>query len=300
MTAGGVARLGDGDLANLDELVRDALESGDSSTLPTLGFGEISLVLGWPPEDPEFACKRLPPFPSRRAFDSYRETLDDYLEALRARGIDVVETEMRPVEQPDGTVVGYVVQPTLPAEELAPHVLARGDPRAGHPLLGAVADAAARCVGPRLGIDAQLANWTWDGQGLTYIDVSTPMIWSDDDRCRLDTTPLSLAYPWILRAALLRFVAPSILETYRDLRSVYFDICGNLLRDRLDAWLEPCLEQVNRHLDEPISVSEVHRYYRRDKRLWAALLRIRRLDRAWHLHVRHRPYPFLLPGTIER
>jgi hypothetical protein len=300
MTAGGVARLGDADLATLDELVRNALDRGNPAALPTLGFGEISLVLGWPPGTPEFACKRMPPFATRRAFDSYRETLDDYLEALRDHGIEVVETEMRPVAQPDGSVVGYVVQPTLPAEELAPRVLARADPSAGHPLLGAVAEAAARCVGPRLGLDAQLANWTWDGSGLTYIDVSTPMIWSEEGRCRLDTTPLSLAYPWILRAMLLRFVAPAILDTYRDLRSVYFDLCGNLLRDRLDAWLDPCLEQVNGHLEEPISAQQVRRYYRRDKRLWASLLRIRRLDRAWHLHVRHRPYPFLLPGTIER
>jgi hypothetical protein len=111
---------------------------------------------------------------------------------------------------------------------------------------------------------------------------------------------MSLAFPWIARGALMRFVAPSILDTYRNLRSVYLDICGNLIRDRLRAWLAPCLAQVNRHLDEPITVAEVERYYRRDKLLWAALLRVRRLDRTWHLHVRHRPYPFLLPGAISR
>ncbi|HEX6116746.1 MAG TPA: DUF6206 family protein [Solirubrobacterales bacterium] len=298
--SGTARRLDDDDLRALDAAVAEALGRGDASALPTLGFGEISLVLGWPREDPAFACKRLPPFRSRQRFDAYRATLDDYLAALRAAGIRVVDTEMRPVALDGEAVAGYVVQPILPAEELAPRVLARSDPRRGHPLLAAVAETAARTVSPTLGLDAQLANWIWDGEGLTYIDVSTPMIWSEEGECRLDIEPMSLAFPWILRGALMRFVAPGILDTYRDLRKVYFDICGNLLRDRLDAWLDPVLEQVNGHLGEPITADQVRRYYRRDKLLWASLLRARRLDRAWHLHVRRRPYPFLLPGTIDR
>jgi len=31
----------------------------------------------------------------------------------------------------------------------------------------------AATVGPRLGLDAQLSNWIWDGEALTDIDVST-------------------------------------------------------------------------------------------------------------------------------
>ena len=64
-------------LRRLDALVRDALERGDASSLPTLGYGEISLVLGWPVDDAAFACKRLPPFESRARFESYRATLRD-------------------------------------------------------------------------------------------------------------------------------------------------------------------------------------------------------------------------------
>ena len=49
-----------------------------------------------------------------------------------------------------------------------------------------------------------------------------------------------------------------------------------------------------------ISEEEVRRYYRSDARLWEALLRLRRLDRAWCRHVRRRTYPFLLPAKVER
>lgn len=297
---GAAVGITDAELGELDRMVESALASGDEAALPVLGFGEISLVLAWPPQAPLFACKRLPVFPSRPRFDAYRRTLEDYLVAIDREGVQVVDTELRPVEAAGGAVAGYVVQPILPPQSLAPAILARADPEAGHPLVGAVAEIAAATVGPRLGLDAQLANWVWDEGGLTYFDVSTPMIWSADGSSRLDMALLAQAFPWLMRGMLQRFVAPRILDTYRDLRKVYFDLCGNLLKERLEAWLPAFLEQVNRHLEQPISAAEVHRYYRSDRRLWEALLRIRRLDRAWQRRVRRRPYPFLLPKRRRR
>jgi hypothetical protein len=292
--------LSDHELGALDRLVVEALARGDDESLPALGYGEVSLVLAWPAGAARFACKRLPVFPSRERFDAYDHALADYLRALAEAGVRVVDTELRAVELERGAVAGYVVQPILPPASLAPAVLGRSDPSAGHPLVGAVVETAAGVVGPRLGLDAQLANWTWDGAALTYIDVSTPLIWSADGRCRLDVELIAGAFPWLMRAPLRRFVAPGILDTYRELRGVFFDLCGNLLKQRLAAWLPAFLAAANRHLDEPISTAEVERYYRSDRRLWGTLLRIRRLDRAWQRHVRRRPYPFLLPRAIER
>ncbi len=292
--------LTDDQLRQLENLVERALSSDSEEELPMLGYGEISLVLGWPPENPRFACKRLPPFRSRRRFDEYRETLGDYLAALDAAGVRVVQTQMRAVERSDGTVAGYMVQPVLPGDQLAPAVLRRADPDPGHPLVEAVVKTAAAAVSPTVGLDAQLANWTWDGAGLTYIDVSTPLIWSPQGGSRLDLDLLAQAYPAVLRWPLRRFVAPGILDTYRELRGVYLDLTGNLLKERLDAWLPSFLERLNPHLDDPLSEEVVHRYYRSDARLWSALLAFRRLDRAWRRRVRRQPYPFLLPGRIER
>jgi Family of unknown function (DUF6206) len=294
------AGLSDGDLRELEDLVERALSSGSEEGLPVLGYGEISLVLGWPVESPRFACKRLPLFPSRQRFDAYRAALQDYLEALGAAGVRVVDTEMRAVEGAGGAIAGYLVQPMLPADQLAPAVLRSADPAAGHPLVEAVASTAAAAVSPSVGLDAQLSNWTWDGAALTYFDVSTPLIWSPEGRSRLDLELIAEAYPAILRWPLRRFVAPGILDTYRDLRRLYLDLAGNLLKERLDAWLPAILSRFNPRLEKPLSEDEVRRYYRSDARLWAVLLRIRRLDRAWRRRVRHRPYPFLLPGPIER
>lgn len=291
--------LGDDELRALDSLVDEALKSGREELLPTLGYGEISLVLGWPREAPRYACKRMPAFPSRAAFESYARTLGDYVAALEAAGMDVVPTEMRGVDQAGGGVVGYVVQPILAADTLAPPILHAADPGDGHPLVEAIVAAAAGTVSPRIGLDAQLSNWTWDDGRLTYLDVSTPMLWDEAGVSRLDLEPLAQAYPAILRPLLRRFVAPRILDGYRDLRGVYLDLCGNLLKERLDLWLGAFLAAIAPRLTQPLTAEDVHRYYRSDARLWAVLLRLRRLDRAWRLRT-GRTYPFLLPGPIER
>lgn len=297
----GAARLSPGELRQLDADVEAALEDGDESRLRVLGGGEISLVLGWPSADPEFACRRLPLFPTRARFDAYREVLADYVEALRGRGIDVVETELIPIDRDDGTVAGYAAQPVLPAEALAPAVLARADPAAGHPIVEAIVESAFGAIGPRLGIDAQLSNWTWEEGGrLRYLDVTTPMIWAADGSPRLDLDLLVRPLPAIARAPVRRFLAPRILDGYRRRRGVASDLLGNLLKERLDAWIPVFLESVNRGLDDPIDEPEVRSYYRSDARLWGWLLWIRRLDRAWQRRVRRRPYEYLLPPAVAR
>ena len=293
-------RLSEAELQRLDAEVESALGQADESRLLVLGGGEISLVLGWPPADPAFACKRLPVFPTRNRFDAYRRTLLDYLNALRERGVDVVETELSPIEREDGTVAGYAVQAVLPAKTLAPAVLAACDAADGHPLVDAVVETAFAAIGPRLGIDAQLSNWTWEKGRLRYLDVTTPMIWAADGSPRLDLDLLVRGLPAITRRPVRRFLAPGILDGYRHRRGVANDLLGNLIKERLNAWIPAFLEPVNRSLDPPISEQEVRSYYRSDARLWEWLLRIRRLDRAWQRHVRRRPYRFLLPHGVAR
>ncbi len=288
------------ELEQLDGDVQAALETGDESQLRVLGFGEISLVLGWPREDPDFACKPLPTFPSRARFDSYRRTLDDYVEALRDAEVEVVETTLQAVGRPDGTVAGYAVQPILAPQSLAPVVLRTGDSSAGHPLVEAVVETAAAAIGPRLGIDAQLSNWWWDEGRLRYLDVTTPMLWDLHGRPSLDLDLLVQPLPPPVRWPVKRFLGPRILDGYRKPRGVFSDLCGNLVKEGLDRWLPLFLAPINRHLDQPMTEDEVRRYYRSDARLWGALLALRRLDRGWQRRVRRRPYPFMLPGRIER
>jgi hypothetical protein len=298
VNAGGL--LAEDELRQLEAEVDEALESVDQSRLCVLGYGEISLVLGWPADHPSFACKRLPPFPNRARFDSYRRTLDDYVAALREAGVDAVQTTLQPVERRDGTIAGYAVQPVLAEETLGPNILRAADPIAGHPLVEAVVESALSTIGPGLGLDAQLANWSWDEGKLRYLDITTPMLWDRDGRPRLDLDLLVQPLPPPLRGLVKRFLAPRILDGYRNQRGVFSDLCGNLVKERLDGWIPLFLAPINRTLDPPMTIKEVRRYYRSDARLWRLLLALRHLDRAWQRRVRRRQYPFLLPGRIER
>lgn len=289
------------ELVTLEAAVQHALATGDESGLRVLGYGEISLVVGWPTDAPAWACKRLPPFPDRASFDRYARTVVDYIAALGAQGVDVVETEVLCAPGPDGSVAGYAVQPALAAASvLAPRVLAAADPAQGHPLVDAVITTTVGVLGPRLGFDAQLSNWVWEDDRLRYLDITTPFLFSDDGVLQMDMGLLLASLPWAMRAAVGRFVVPDVMDRFRDPRRTLVDLCGNLLKERLDAWLPRFVEAANAHVTPAITEAEVRKFYTSDARLWSVILGLRRLDRVWQRRVRRRTYPFLLPGRIDR
>ena len=59
-------------------------------------------------------------------------------------------------------------------------------------------------------------------------------------------------------------------------------------------------EHAKRIVDPPISDRAISRYYRSDAVMWEVLQRLRRADRWWQRTIRHRSYPFLLPGKVDR
>ena len=101
------------ELGHLEQEVQRALDGGDDAALEVLGYGEISLVLGWPVDQPRWACKRLPPFPSTAAADAYTDTLEEYLRELDALGVQVARTDVQRVSMADGRLAVYCVQPAL-------------------------------------------------------------------------------------------------------------------------------------------------------------------------------------------
>ena len=288
-------------LAELERAVRGALETGDDRSLRILGYGEITLVLGSPADQPTVACKRLPVFRGAAAVAAYRRLFDRYLQRLTERGVVPVPSELLELPRPDGTVVAYVVQPVLPRATLAPEILRAAEPDPDHPVLAGICDAVPTVVDERSGLDGQVSNWAvLDDGRLAYLDVTTPMLFDAHGRTELELDLFLAAYPWLLRPPIRRFVAPGVIRAYRDPRHVLLDLTGNLLKERLEPWLPAAVEAANRRLDRPITGEEARSYYRSDARLGEAMLRLRRADRWWQRRVRRRTYPFLLPGPVAR
>lgn len=284
----------------LEARVERALAAGGPGDLEVLGYGEISAVLALEAQGGPFACKRLPPFAGSASLEAYRACLEDYLEALAGRGLRVAPTALRHLERADGRLTAYCVQAALPPGSLLPAILARAGEERARALFGRLLEAVERAVGPGLGLDGQMSNWAVAGGELIYLDVTTPMMRDGAGAERLDTGLFLASLPWALRGPVRRFLLGDILEKYYQPRGVVLDALANLVKERLERWLPAFIEEANARVRPALSAEEVRRYYASDARTWALLQRLRRLDRAWQRRVRRRPYPFLLPGRIER
>ena len=97
-----------------------------------------------------------------------------------------------------------------------------------------------------------------------------------------------------------RFLLKGILDKYYDVRGVVLDFLGNFHKESLQHLIDPFLELANERISPELNQREILKYYRADAYTWELLQRLRHIDRLWQRRVRRRPYPFLLPGRIER
>jgi hypothetical protein len=281
------------DVEELDRVVEEAIRAGESGPLRVLGYGELTLVLGWPPEQPALAVKRLPVFRERARLERYDAVLRRYIDALERRGVGVVPTQLQWAgEEP--ALHAYLVQPLVARERQLDRVLAAAAPDRGEPLLDGLAARVVAAVDSRTGLDAQVANWAVEGDELRSFDVSTPLLRDEAGRDALDVELFLSVYPWALRPALGR-IAHAVMAQYHDPRTVLLDVASNLVKERLERWLPALLRAANDRVAPAIEEREVRRYFVRDRRLWLTMQRLRRADRSWQRRVRRRPYPFLLP-----
>jgi hypothetical protein len=287
------AAITDDELVALEDGVQLALQRCDPSMLDLLGEGEISLVLR-AGSSGQWACKRLPPFPSFESAERYGGTIDRYVAALRQRSVDVVATDLRQVVDASGATVLYCVQPVLPASVQAVSVV--GDDPSGAPtLLADIVETIFAAVDEQVGLDAQLSNWAVVDGRLRYFDVTTPLLREQDGTSQIDTEVFLASMPWVLRPPVRRFVVPGIIDRYHEPRSVARDLAANLIKEGLDDLVPVVVDEVNHRAVRPLTVEEVQRDRRSDARTWELLQAIRRVDRVWQRRVRRRTYPFLLP-----
>ncbi len=289
------------ELRALESAVSAALVAADARDLRILGYGEISAVVAWPTASGEVAAKRLPVFSDRRRFTDYEACVHQYLAVLRERGITPAPTELHSIDNEDGTVIGYCVQPVLDGDALGPKVLVRAGESERERLFNRLFDHVSEFIADHHGLDAQLSNWILGEDGdWIYLDITTPMMRDESGREKLDTALFLASLPWLLRPIVKRFMLGSILATYYGFRTAAVDLLANLYKEGAPETVPPLLEMLNRRFDDSIEIAEVARYYRSDARTWSLLQRLRRADRGWQRRVRRRVYPFLLPGKIER
>jgi hypothetical protein len=283
------------ELHALDARLVQAFQTRDESALTVLGYGEISCVLAL---DADHVAKPLPPFPDQAAVDRYATTFHAYLDALRARGIQPVDSHLEVLER-DGRPVVWCIQRRLPTQALLPNLLRQDPIDVATARFTRIRDAVLHAIDPTFGLDAQASNWADLGGRLLYLDVTTPLMRDAHGEEQLDTRLFLAGLPAPLRPLVRRYALGAIVDKYYDPRGILLDLLGNLHKERLPHLVAPFRAQVNDHVSSPITDDEIRRYYRSDALLWEAVQRARRLDRTLHRLRRH-PYPFLLPGPIAR
>lgn len=282
-------------LAELESRVSAAIRSGDTSALDIIGYGEISTVLRLQTGDGEYAAKRLPPFPPG-AFHDYSLTFHRYLRTLEDLGTMPVESRL---ETHGDTEAVYCVQPMQTT--LLVDVLRSAPEDKVHDYAARVVGIVDRTVGDRVGLDAQISNWSIDSADqLHYLDVTTPLMRDSAGGEILDTDLFIASLPAALRPAVRKFLLREILSHYYDVRAVLLDLIGNLEKERLSRAIPVFLSEANRFVEPDITAEEAHKYYRSDALMWELLQRLRGIDRWWQRSIRRRPYPFILPGKVRR
>lgn len=288
------------DLDALEERFQHAFRTGDDSALDVIGYGEITSVVAWEGTNGPVAAKRLPAFAGGRGVDDYLRLLDDYIAGLRTVGVNVVPTTHQMLALDGGDVAVYLLQPLLDATYLGHRYLREASEDDAAFLLDRAFDGIEAAVGAEIGFDAQISNWALHDGSIVYFDITTPLLRDGDGRDRLDTRIFLASLPWALRWPVRKLLVRGIIDEYFDVRTTMLNLLAQFYKERLVDLLPLGLERANARLADPIRGEEVQRYYAKDARMWEFLQRLRRADRWWHLHVRRRPYPFLLPGKVDR
>ena len=288
------------DLDALDVAMNHAFATGDTSRLDILGYGEITTVVVCESGGARHACKRLPPFATVADAERYAVLFDEYLAVLAASGVRVVPSTLERMEANDGRVVLYCLQPVLPAESLAVRVLERSDDASALRLFESILARILAAVSPQVGIDGQLSNWMVDGDDVLFLDVTTPMLKDAQGRDRLDLELVLAAVPPPVRPLVRRFALHEVIDKYHDPRGVVLDLVANLIKEGLEQHIASFLATANPRLARPITEAEVRRYYDGDAKVWTLWQAMRRCDRFVRTRLLGQPYPFLLPGPIER
>lgn len=286
-------------IEGLEERLQRAFATGDESELDVLGYGEISTVLAHEHEGARYACKRLPDFDSRERFDRYAEVFERYVQSLGEAGVEAVPSTLVALDRKNA-VAGWCVQRVLPAEGMLIRRMREASLAEAEALFERLCEGILAAVDARRGLDAQISNWAIVGDRMLYLDLTTPLLRDASGKEELDTGLFLASLPWALRGPVYLFLLRSILDKYHDPRGVVLDVLGNLHKEKLAHLIEPLMALANRRLERPLSAKEIRAYYEDDASTWALLQRLRRADRWWQRKVRRRPYPFLLPGRIER
>ncbi len=320
-------------MIGFDQALLERFEKGINPINPALsripatvlGYGEMSTVMEIGGGGPDLVYKRMPMFHNEAELGLYLALYEAYQEHLAAAGITAVPAAVTAVVPSNGNVVVYIIQEKLDSSSLVHkviHAVAAADVER---LFGAILDGIGRVFTynqahegqAAIGFDAQMSNWAVAGYDrengrlpedihLIYVDTSSPLLRLEGVE-QLDPELFLRSAPSFLRWVIRLLFLEEVMNRYYDPRQVIIDVLANLYKEKRVDVIPELVAEANEFLAglagpgpfEPVTAAEVAGYYKEDARIWRFYLGARRIDRGLH-RVMGRPYPYVLPGRIER
>jgi hypothetical protein len=290
-----------------------------------LGYGEMSTVMEIAAGSPDLVYKRMPMFHNEGELALYLALYATYQKHLAAAGITAVPAAVTCVNPAGDNPVVYIIQEKLHGDSLAHRMIHTLPPGDVVRLFGAILAGIGRVFiyndahqgQAAIGFDAQMSNWAvaeYDWQNgrlpddihLIYVDTSSPLLRLEGVE-QLDPELFLRSAPSFLRWVIRLLFLDEVMNRYYDPRQVVIDVLANLYKEKRVDVITELVAEANEFLAglagsepaEPVTAAEVAGYYREDARIWRFYLGARRIDRGLH-RVLGRPYPYVLPGRIER
>ena len=269
-------------LSFLEQRVQHALRTNDRSGLEILGYGDSSVVLGCHSSVGRFACKRLPPFATPNLQAAYLEHMRLYSDALRKRGVKLLETQICFVGQ-----AAYCVQQHIGSNAMLKYALTSKR-------LETLVEMIEMTITDRIGLDADITNWCVIDDELVLLDANTPLLRNAQHVSTVDYSVYFSSLPYFIRSWLSSHVQESLLKKFFSPREVMLDVLCGLIRERV-GYVPYLLEKIAARFTPMITSGELRRYYLTNQSTWELFRRLQRLQRWWCKSVRKQHYPFLLP-----
>lgn len=264
----------------------------------------------------DIVFKRLPVFPDRKSAELYRDQYFEYTSHLKKAGINIPEDDVLITHAPGCPYVLYFVQRLFSADTLCSKLIHTSDQAEIMEMVETIIQAVNNVrlynekfmPGLEIAVDAQLSNWAWlvenGKRKLFLIDTSTPF-YRIDGKEQLDVQLLLKSMPFIIRLFVNFINLEDVVARYYDLRTLFLDIIGNLIKEQASDLIPFFIDIANKHITDdfklkPVSKKEVEAYYKKDKIIWKVFLALRKMDRFVTAKILRKRYEFLLPEKVKR
>lgn len=286
-------------LKEADAALDRAVAARDVSDLHVLGFGEVSVALGWPTAQPEYVLKRVLVYDSRASCEAHFAQIETYLDTLRAGGADLLVSDMHVLDRADGRASGWISQPLLPSEFLATTILANDEPRSDHPVVLAHREVAQRDCCAEYAVDLQISNFAYDGDRYTLFDFTSPVTWDADGNF---TGPIPDEFVRMTPAPIRPVFRKEYAKAASDFQTLRGAFHGSLVwlhRAKLDHWAPAFAEAFNELIDEPLDVAKARADFERFEKVIPMVKKTSRLQRWWQTTVRRDPYDAFITDSFS-